>query len=246
MKTEFDVYVIVVTGSQIAKDAEKTLKKTSKDVGNPFEIKRFDAVVPSNLSDMLLKHDLHWNYPWDVTDYCVEYDVMKQPYKTRNRDAKISCAVSHYLMWKKCHEENTPILILEHDAMFIKRLSEEMVDEILKSRYYYVGLNDPRGATRKANVFHNEIQNRKSNTEKRLLECPWIEPNNRSSIQGLAGASAYFIKPKGAAILLELVEEMGLWHNDCMISHQLIPSRLGVSSQYFTKVQPNVRSTTVF
>jgi GR25 family glycosyltransferase involved in LPS biosynthesis len=60
--------------------------------------------------------------------------------------------------------------------------------------------------------------------------------------QGLAGNSAYIIKPEGARRLLELVKEYGLWPNDAIMCRQLI-SKLGITKTYYTKVQ-GLESTT--
>jgi len=61
--------------------------------------------------------------------------------------------------------------------------------------------------------------------------------------QGLAGNSAYIIKPAGANNLLNAVKEHGLWPNDAIMCKQLIP-RLGVTKEYYTRVQ-GLPSTTV-
>ena len=60
--------------------------------------------------------------------------------------------------------------------------------------------------------------------------------------QGLAGNSAYIIKPSGASRMLELVKQHGLWPNDALMCRQLVP-RLGVTKKFYTKVQ-GLRSTT--
>lgn len=36
----------------------------------------------------------------------------------------LSCFISHFLLWKKCVEQNETILILEHDAVFERKLPD--------------------------------------------------------------------------------------------------------------------------
>ena len=60
--------------------------------------------------------------------------------------------------------------------------------------------------------------------------------------QGLAGNSAYIIKPQGAKHMLNLVKEYGLWPNDALMCKQLVPN-LYVTRKFFTTVQ-HTRSTT--
>jgi GR25 family glycosyltransferase involved in LPS biosynthesis len=54
--------------------------------------------------------------------------------------------------------------------------------------------------------------------------------------QGLAGNSAYIIKPEGAKNLIEASREHGLWPNDALMCKQIIPN-MGVTKTYFTRVQ---------
>ena len=61
--------------------------------------------------------------------------------------------------------------------------------------------------------------------------------------QGLAGNSAYIIKPAGAKSILDAAREHGLWPNDALMCKQII-SNLGVTKTYYTRVQ-GLPSTTV-
>ena len=60
--------------------------------------------------------------------------------------------------------------------------------------------------------------------------------------QGLAGNSAYVIKPAGAKLMLELSQEYGMWPNDALMCYQLVP-KLGVTRNFYTRIQ-GLRSTT--
>jgi len=54
--------------------------------------------------------------------------------------------------------------------------------------------------------------------------------------QGLAGNSAYIIKPAGAKAVLDATKEHGLWPNDAIMCKQII-NNLGVTKTYYTRVQ---------
>ena len=60
--------------------------------------------------------------------------------------------------------------------------------------------------------------------------------------QGLAGNSAYIIKPAGANTMLKLSKEHGMWPNDALMCKQLVPN-LGVTRSFYTRIQ-GLRSTT--
>ena len=61
--------------------------------------------------------------------------------------------------------------------------------------------------------------------------------------QGLAGNSAYIIKPSGAKNLIEATKQYGAWPNDALMCYQIIP-KLGVTRRFYTKVQGLPSTTT--
>lgn len=244
MRKTLLVHGIVVPDNTTSENAFFSLVESSRRVKNPFEINRFDAVVPDTINRTISENSIHWNYPWNGTEYCERTGVYKHPYKTKNMDAKIACALSHYLLWKMSYETNDAILVLEHDTEFMRCLSLDAIESIMESNHQFIGINDPRGATRKAHVFHAGIQGARGYGQSSVVDCPWVEPDDHQTIQGLAGGSAYIIKPSGAADLLEMVDELGLWHNDCIISHQTLPGMLGVTKEYYTRIQRGIPSTT--
>jgi GR25 family glycosyltransferase involved in LPS biosynthesis len=127
---------------------------------------------------------------------------------------------------------NSPILILEHDAKFVEKIDFD-VNEV---NSYIVGINNPLGATRRSREFYSTIVN----------NVRWLQPvpkiDHFDIPQGLAGNSAYIIKPKGAEIMLDLVKEHGLWPNDALMCRQLVP-KLSVTKKFYTQIQ-GTRSTT--
>lgn len=207
--------------------------ESSHKVKNDFDIEIYDAITPENVQSELTKENIKWTYP-EVLVRDFKSGLLLHPYVTANKQARIACGVSHYKLWKECYESNEPYLILEHDAQFIKKLDYQY---ILDSNYDIIGLNDPRGATRNSKLFYETVLA----SNKDILPVPNVD--NFEVPQGLAGNSAYIIKPDGAKKLLDAVLYYGLWPNDCIMCKQLI-TRMGVTRQFYTKVQKMEKSTT--
>lgn len=242
MNNQIKACAIRVRDNIISETQSENLIRSSEDIENPFTINVIDAATPEDINQLMLRHGVRWNYPWINEEYDDEIKVFKRPYKTKKQEAKIACALSHYLLWKQCTIEKIPFLILEHDSVFLRQLSSDALKMINASNKMFIGINDPRRATRRAPDFHKAVQ--KTSNENIVVECPWVE-KDFSVIQGLAGGSAYIIKPKGASALIDAVNRFGLWHNDAFICHQMFPQMLGVTKTYFTKIQDRAISTTV-
>jgi len=227
-------FVICIKGNQISEKGTEACISSSKKVKNDFKINVFDAVTPNMAKTVMIGNGLKWKYPWQGQETDLATGLVKSAYQTANKNARIACAMSHWLLWHKCIKHHEPILVLEHDALFTTKLDWKL---ILESKYEIIGINSPASATRKAHEFHDIVQEGDS----------WIQPvpavDEFNVPQGLAGNSAYIIKPAGARSLLEAVREHGLWPNDAIMCKQLIPN-LGVTKTYFTRVQ-GLPSTTV-
>lgn len=224
------VRAIVVKDNDISENAFKALIGSSNKVENLFEIERFDAVTPDRINE----YNVAWNYPWhgQINDF--SSGLIKTAYPTQNKDNRIACALSHYQIWKDTANSNQSTMVLEHDAMFIRKF--DIDGDALP--YAIIGINDPIGATRRSMDFHEQVQ--KSTVP--YMPVPTIDDIRVP--QGLAGNSAYIIKPAGAQRMLRLVEEFGLWPNDALMCKQLVPS-LGVTKTYYTKVQGTKSTTTL-
>ena len=225
-------YCIALTNNEESMTGLNRLIESSFKVGNKFEIKHFDAVIPDQVDTLLRSFQIEWNYPWQgiVNDFAT--GLVKSAYVTRNPKARIACALSHYMLWQDCVYNDEPFLILEHDAYFQRPLNFDIND----TGFDIIGINNPLGCTRKAREYYQTI----IDSNKQYLPSPWID--KRTVPQGLAGNSAYIIKPSGAKQLLDLVKEFGLWPNDALMCRQLVP-KLGVSRTFYTTRQ-NLKSTT--
>ena len=225
-------YAIVIKDNDISEFGYDRMVKSSVAVGNDFDIERFNAITPEYVDYMLATLGLKWNYPWEgiVQDFAT--GLTKSAYVTANPKARIACALSHFVLWDRCLQTNEDFLILEHDTMFTKKLDLDFS----KTKLDIIGINNPLGATRKASMYYDTILQNQN-----LFQLtPKIDSDNIP--QGLAGNSAYVMKPKGAEHMINLVRRYGLWPNDAIMCRQLVPM-LGVTREFFTTVG-NMRSTT--
>ena len=177
---------------------------------------------------------LVWNYPLEGQISDIKSGLIKSAYQTADLRKRMSCFLSHWYLWQKCKTLDETILILEHDARFIKKLPADST--FARANYDIIGINDPSMATRKSKVYHDKILER----SEFFQPVPRIDEFNVP--QGLAGNSAYVIKPEGAKLMIELTQEYGMWPNDALMCYQLVP-RLGVTRNFYTRIQ-GLRSTT--
>jgi GR25 family glycosyltransferase involved in LPS biosynthesis len=223
-------YVITIKGMDVSELGFAKCKESSATVKNTFELNRFDAIVPEGVDSLLAEYNIKWNYPWQGQEIDFSTGLVKSAYVTARPKARIAAALSHYSLWKKAIEE--PIMVLEHDAYFTARFDLD----ISKSKGDIIGINNPLGCTRRSREFYQKIVENQSMYQ----PAPTIDEFNIP--QGIAGNSAYIIKPAGAKKMLELVDEHGLWPNDAIMCRQLVPN-LMVTRKFFTSIQ-NLRSTT--
>ena len=239
METPITCKVITMTDNEVSLGAFAKLQDSSYRVGNDFRPEIFEATTAENAEDHLSKLLLEWNYPWEgvVTD--LKTGLKKSAYPTQNRLNRIACAISHYRLWAVCVKTDKPLLIMEHDAIFIQKLR---YDNLLEDKHYnIIGINNPIGNTRKSHEFHKILQQSVDREQTGIVPVPTIDSFDIP--QGLAGNSAYIIKPRGARMCIKAASEHGLWPNDALMCKQLIP-HMGVTKAYYTNTQRVVSTTT--
>ena len=102
-------------------------------------------------------------------------------------------------------------------------------------------MNDPAGATRKGAWWGQQMKQRGT-----IGAHPktWVTTKAERKIpDGLAGNSAYMIKPWAAKELINKFKELGVWPNDATMCKQLFPY-LEEYYTFITKVN-QTQSTTV-
>ena len=126
-----------------------------------------------------------------------------------------------------------PFLILEHDAVFIRPLPEFDFEGICM-------INDPSGATWRGGEWSKKM---KAAGKEGAHEKDWVtKPNERQIPDGLAGNSAYLVKPHSAMELVEAYRAYGVWPNDATMCKQFFPY-LQQYYPFITRVEQR-RSTT--
>lgn len=226
-----EAWAIAVDGDAKSWDSWRQLEDSWDRWASKIDaIHLFSASAPETVESEMADRCIAWTYPWEEEE-ARWFDGVKlrlHPYKTRDPLARMACFMSHYRLWDRCAEDGRPILILEDDAEFIRRFDPTPV---LASPFQVVGINDPRKATRFSSRYHQAIQS----CHDEICEVPWID--DPEVPQGLAGASAYVMKPEGAKAAIELVRKYGAWPNDAILCKQLMPGMLGQTRTYYTKVQ---------
>ena len=201
-------------------------------------IEFFNAVTPDEVDDLMSGLRIEWKYPWTGEVNDIKSGLTLRAYQTADPKKRMACFLSHYCLWEKTIKSGEPMLILEHDAMFISKKPIPF-DDILNSGFEIIGINEPFGATRLSQAFHENVQ-KEHFCKNNVVRAPLID--DIKVPQGIAGNSAYIITPKGAYTMIKLTKEHGAWPNDALMCRQLIFG-LGVTKTYFTKIQ-RIKSTT--
>jgi GR25 family glycosyltransferase involved in LPS biosynthesis len=195
-------YVITIEGHSYSEASALRCIQSAKSL----EIEGFKAVTPYHVSGLMKLHGIKWT--WRDSGNCPITGLAFHRYG--GGDARIACALSHYALWHQCADYGEPLLILEHDAVFLRPFEPFEFDKICQ-------VNDPRGATPRGDWWSDQMAKRGPGVwpKTHVLEHP--RPD------GLAGNSAYVIKPEGAKELIDLVNHVGLWPNDALMCRQLVP-----------------------
>ena len=164
--------------------------------------------------------------------YDIATGLRLRAYETGDIKNRIACMVSHMRLWQECIDLGDKIIILEHDALFTNKF-------VHKEGYMgnVIGLYDPRGMTRKSQVYHDLVSKQQG-----VQDVPYVD-ESKDYPQGLAGNSAYIMTPKTAKELLLKTKEIGMWPNDAVMCKQLFPT-LQVVYPYYTTIQHGLKSTT--
>jgi GR25 family glycosyltransferase involved in LPS biosynthesis len=231
-------YIIAIRDTQSVAPLVTSIEKTKSEI-RPIV---FEATTPDTIDNHLEKEfnyfdssKFNWTWPTDASQnkFDIKTGVYKFAYNAVNQDKKIACSISHMRLWDLCVTSDKPIVIFEADALLTRQFD---VSELGDAKF--VGLNDPRGATRRSQKFHQIVSSKNG-----IQIVPTINDSGEFHPQGVAGHSAYYITPAGAKELLDKVKEYGMWPNDAYVCKELFPW-IRVVYPYFTRVQGTASTTT--
>jgi GR25 family glycosyltransferase involved in LPS biosynthesis len=166
-------------------------------------VEKWRAVDKVHALEVMGQYSLRWT--WDVKTL-KRHNLTHHEYGG-SLETRVGCAMSHYLLWRHCVLLAEPILILEHDAVFVRPFREFSFKGICQ-------INDPRGATKRGAWWSDQMEKRHPGVYPKTRVLPDDVPD------GLAGGSAYCIKPHAAKQVIEKVHDIGLWPNDATICRQ--------------------------
>ena len=227
--------VITLENNEVSKKATDVLINSSVAHGNDFEIEPLYAVTPEQVPMIMNANMFQWSYPIDGVRDDFATGMHLKAYPTQNIDRRIACFLSHWLCWKQAVETNEAVLVLEHDAIFIGKFDPQ---EALDSKFGAIGINDPRGATRRSQEYHKIVET----FSQPIQQVPAIDEFNIP--QGMAGNSAYIIKPALAKSVIDKFKEIGMWPNDALLCKQLFPM-IGQTKTDYTTVQGTESTTSL-
>lgn len=215
-----------------------SIKRTKSDL-IPMVVQ---ATTPEVLNKHLAEFNLgkeNWTYPSNrgETKFDIKSGLKLSAYNAKDINKVIACAVSHMRLWALIAANDFPAVILEHDALFTRRFRQPQRED----QWGVIGLNDPRGATRKSNVYLQKVLDEYNKSTSDFVNVPYVD-DDQFAPQGIAGNSAYFIHPNAASSLIAKVEEVGLWPNDALMCKQFFPF-LRQAYPFYTTLQ-GVASTT--
>lgn len=237
-------FIITMSDSPSSVELAKNCRKSVMEYCSPaVQPLHFEAVQPksilSAMTDVFGEH-LAYTYPESPFDSRMDFNtnLYLKAYETNDVRKIIACSLSHMKLWKQCVEMDETIMILEHDAIFHQKFNSSPIERYLE--WGVVGLNCPRGNTRKGSIFAGAVESNGTQVQ----NVPEIDgPGDPPLPQGLAGNSAYLIRPHAAKALLDKTKELGIWPNDAIMCKQLFPW-LRVTYPFYTTTQRNVSSTT--
>jgi glycosyl transferase family 25 len=135
----------------------------------------------------------------------------------KNRPGVSGCFFSHFYLWEKCIDLNEPIIILEHDGYFIRRLPNDILDgftDVLK-----LDRLDPYSSK------YDKLLDQEKHSSITIQD--YINPSSKNlSKHGISnyfkGAYSYILKPRGARKLVYSARTYGHRPADQQINNTLL------------------------
>lgn len=203
--SELIIKVIAIDTTQSQKLADRCIK-SAKNHG--VSVEKFKGIPAYNAESVMKQENLRWTW---LNDNVERAGITHCHYATARMDRRIGCFLSHYMLWKQCFYHQTPFLILEHDSVFLRPLPKELEWKGACQ------INDPEGATPRGRWWSKAMSGRGRGV------WPKTEVQINKNPDGLAGNSAYLLKPDAAEQLINKAQEIGCWPNDALMCRQFFP-----------------------
>ena len=215
---------------QSIRNTKSELDPYFQSATTPVDLKYMKEAVGMSLND--------WTYPKSPAETRIDLKTGLKitGYRSNDYTKVVSCLISHARLWVLCTEIDQPIIVLEHDALFTRQFRYKDIKQDFTGGI--LGLNAPQGATRRSNIYHDQVIKQNKTP---VADAPWVD--DLEIPQGIAGNSAYIIKPEAAQQLMNKLYDIGLWPNDAFMCKQLFPW-LQQAYPYYTTVQGLKSSTT--
>lgn len=176
-------YAIVLQESELG----KTIFAQAKSAANIYEVdlELYPAVLGYNSQLLFNRYGI---------DKFLNYTIIDKP-------GHQGCFLSHFELWQKCVDCNEPIIILEHDGIFIRPLPSDVLDhfdEVLRLdcfQWFAEGYNEKVEAS-----LNNPID-----YFRRDPDYHW-----HSSGGYYVGAYGYIVKPQAARKLIDHAQQQGV------------------------------------
>lgn len=203
-------FCIILRGHEYSERVGCRCIATAARVGG-LRVEIFPAVGELEAEALMKARGLRWTWTTGGVRYCPKTQLRQHPYPGR-LGPRLGCAMSHMLLWELCADRGEPILVLEHDAVFVREWPELEWSGICM-------VNDPTGATPRGAWWASRMEKRGPGV--------WSKTRVRDPLEripdGLAGNSAYVLHPHSARELLALYRAVGVWPNDATMCEQLVP-----------------------
>jgi len=176
-------YAIVLESSELAQQIFAEAQESAEQYG--IELQPHPAVLGYNSRPLFEDYGI---------DRFLNYTIIDKP-------GHQGCFLSHFQLWQKCVELKEPVIILEHDGIFIRSLPNDVLDhfdEVLRLdcyQWFKEGYNDQVEASLSKPVAYS----------RRPADYSW-----HSSGGYYVGAYGYIVKPQGAAKLIAHAQQNGV------------------------------------
>ena len=123
-------YIITMSNRGDSKMASDRCVESMKEFGCKVEPVQWEAIQPPELYKHIVEifgEFVSWTYPEKEHDDHLDLftNLFLRHYKTTDLNRVKSCALSHMKLWKKCVDDNETMVILEHDAKFLRHFDPD-------------------------------------------------------------------------------------------------------------------------